>query len=85
MKNVTTFENPVWFKADEKALVEDSVNIAVQVNGKLRTTLEMPIDSEEGTVKEAVFNDEKVTKHTSGKSIIKEIYVKNKIYNIVAK
>jgi leucyl-tRNA synthetase len=79
------FENPLWFKADNNALIEDSVNIAVQVNGKLRTTLEMPIDSEEGTVKKAVFNDEKVTKHTSGKSIIKEIYVKNKIYNIVAK
>jgi len=79
------FENPIWFKADEKALVEDSINIAVQVNGKLRSTIEMPADSEEETVKGAVFNDEKVTKHTSGKKIIKEIYVKNKIYNIVAK
>jgi len=79
------FENPKWFKADEKALVEDSINIAVQVNGKLRSTIEMPIDSEEGTVKDAVFNDEKVTKHTTGKNIVKEIYVKNKIYNIVAK
>ena len=45
----------------------------------------MPIDSEEDTVKKAVFNDEKVTKHTTGKNIVKEIYVKNKIYNIVAK
>jgi leucyl-tRNA synthetase len=79
------FENPVWFKADEKALVEDSINIAVQVNGKLRATIEIPIDSEQGVVKEAAFNDEKVTKHTSGKNIVKEIYVKNKIYNIVAK
>ncbi len=79
------FENPIWFEADEKALVEDSINIAVQVNGKLRTTLEMPIDSEEDTVKKVAFNDEKVTKHTSGKNIVKEIYVKNKIYNIVAK
>jgi len=83
--NISLFEKPVWFKADDKALVEDSINIAVQVNGKLRTTLEMPIDSEEETVKEAVFNDEKVIKHTAGKNIIKEIYVKNKIYNIVAK
>jgi leucyl-tRNA synthetase len=79
------FENPVWFKADEKALIEDSINIAVQVNGKLRTTLELPIDSEEDTVKKAAFNHEKITKHTSGKNIVKEIYVKNKIYNIVAK
>ncbi|MBT8385954.1 MAG: class I tRNA ligase family protein, partial [Ignavibacteria bacterium] len=79
------FENPLWYTADKKALVEDSINIAVQVNGKLRTTLEMPLDSEEDTVKKAAFNDEKVTKHTSGKNIVKEIYVKNKIYNIVAK
>lgn len=79
------FENPLWFKADENALVEDSINIAVQVNGKLRSTIEMPMDSEVGTVKDAVFNDEKVTKHTAGKNIVKEIYVKNKIYNIVAK
>ncbi|MEE9450727.1 MAG: class I tRNA ligase family protein, partial [Ignavibacteriaceae bacterium] len=79
------FEKPVWFKTDDKALVEDSINIAVQVNGKLRATLEMPIDSEEEVVKEAVFNDEKVIKHTAGKNLVKEIYVKNKIYNIVAK
>jgi leucyl-tRNA synthetase len=83
--NKSLFERPVWFKADDKALVEDSINIAVQVNGKLRTTLEIPLNSEEENVKEAVFNDEKVIKHTTGKNIIKEIYVKNKIYNIVAK
>jgi len=83
--NKSLFENPVWFKADVKALVEDSINIAVQVNGKLRVTIEMPIDSEQGAVKEAALNDEKVTKHTTGKNIVKEIYVKNKIYNIVAK
>jgi leucyl-tRNA synthetase len=83
--NKSLFQNPVWFKADAKALVEDSINIAVQVNGKLRVTIEMPIDSEQGAVKEAALNDEKVTKHTTGKNIVKEIYVKNKIYNIVAK
>ncbi len=79
------FENPLWYTADKKALVEDSINIAVQVNGKLRATVEMPIDSEQEVVKEAAFSDEKVTKHISGKSIVKEIYVKNKIYNIVVK
>ena len=45
----------------------------------------MPLDSERENVKEIVFNDEKVLKHINGKSIVKEIYVKNKIYNIVAK
>jgi leucyl-tRNA synthetase len=82
---ISLMEKPVWFQFDPKALVEDSVNIAVQVNGKLRTTIEMPPNSEQATVKQSVFADEKVTKHTDGKQIVKEIYVKNKIYNIVVK
>ncbi|MGA7836842.1 MAG: leucine--tRNA ligase [Ignavibacteriaceae bacterium] len=82
---ISLMERPVWLQFDSKALVEDSVNIAVQVNGKLRTTIEMPLNSEQAAVKESVFADEKVTKHTDGKQIVKEIYVKNKIYNIVVK
>ncbi|MFC2102789.1 leucine--tRNA ligase, partial [Bacteroidota bacterium] len=79
------YASPVWYEVDPEGLVEDSVNIAVQVNGKLRSTIPVPIDSEETSVKEKVFIDEKVIKHTEGKNIIKEIYVKNKIYNIVVK
>ena len=82
--SISIFESPLWFEVDTRGLVEDAVNIAVQINGKLRSTIQMPLDSEQKTVKEKVFNDEKVLKHTEGKSIIKEIYVKNKIYNIVA-
>jgi len=79
------FESPLWFEVDPVGLVEDSVNIAVQINGKLRSTIQMPINSEQESVKEIVFKDEKVLKHIDGKSIVKEIYVKNKIYNIVIK
>jgi leucyl-tRNA synthetase len=82
---VSLMEKPAWYDFDSKALVEDSVNIAVQVNGKLRTTVEMPLNSEQEMVKESVFADEKVSKHIDGKKIVKEIYVKNKIYNIVVK
>ena len=84
-EDVSLFEKPVWFDHDPAGLVEDEVNIAVQVNGKMRATIQLPVDSEEAFVKDAVFKDEKVKKHTDGKKIIKEIYVKNKIYNIVAK
>ncbi|MCH7962490.1 MAG: leucine--tRNA ligase [Bacteroidetes bacterium] len=83
--NNSLFESPLWFEVDPAGLVEDSVNIAVQVNGKLRSSIQMPIDSEQENVKQIVFKDEKVLKHINGKSIVKEIYVKNKIYNIVAK
>jgi len=79
------FENPFWYRVDEAALIEDTISIAVQVNGKLRATIDAPLNSEQETVKKIVFSEEKVTKHTADKSIIKEIYVKNKIYNIVVK
>ena len=57
----------------------------MQVNGKLRDTIAVAMDSEQDAVKTSVFADEKVTKFTEGKTIVKEIFVKNKIYNIVVK
>jgi len=83
--DVSIFEKPVWFKVDEKALVEDNVIIPVQVNGKLRAKVEVPINSSDEDVKKAVYADEKVKQYTEGQTIVKEIYVKNKIYNIVVK
>jgi leucyl-tRNA synthetase len=79
------FEKPGWFEADEKALVESSVNIAVQVSGKMRATIEFPMDCDEAAVKETAKSDPRVSKHIEGKTIVKEIFVKNKILNIVVK
>lgn len=79
------FKSPVWYNADPVALIEDKVNFAVQVNGKLRATIEMPINSEQAEVKKTILADEKASKHLEGKTIVKEIFVKNKIYNIVVK
>jgi leucyl-tRNA synthetase len=79
------FENPVWFEADKTALVQETVSIAVQVNGKLRATLEVPNNSGQEEVKKAAFSHDSIIRHTSEKKIIKEIFVKNKIYNIVVK
>jgi leucyl-tRNA synthetase len=83
--STSIFEYPFWYRVDQAALIEDTVSIAVQVNGKLRATIDAPLNSEQETVKKIVFTEEKVTKHTANRSIIKEIYVKNKIYNIVVK
>ena len=83
--DTSIFQNPVMFEIDKEALIEDSVNIAVQVNGKLRSTISAPMNSEQDVVKSLVFADEKVTKFTEDKTIDKEIFVKNKIYNIVVK
>ncbi|MEO8230915.1 MAG: leucine--tRNA ligase [Ignavibacteriota bacterium] len=79
------FQNPVLFEIDKDALIEDTVNLAVQVNGKLRATIPVPMNSEQDAVKPVVFADDKVNKFTEGKTIVKEIFVKNKIYNIVVK
>jgi leucyl-tRNA synthetase len=81
----SVFFKPFWFEPDQEALTEDKVNIAVQINGKLRTTIEMPFDSDQSVAKKVVFEDEKVKKNIDGKSIVKEIFVKNKIYNIVVR
>lgn len=79
------FDKPVWFDVDKNALTVDTVTIAVQVMGKLRGRVEMPLDSSEEEVKKAAMEIPNVKTHVEGKKIIKEIYVKNKIFNIVAK
>jgi leucyl-tRNA synthetase len=79
------YEQPVWHKADQDALVSESVTIVVQVNGKVRAKLTLAPDSDEAAVKEAAWSDDKVKSHTDGKTVVKEIYVKNKIYNIVVR
>jgi len=77
--------NTVWPEYDESKLVESTIQIPVQVNGKVRDVITVPSDSDEATVKEAVHASETVKTHLEGKNIVKEIYVKNKIYNIVVK
>lgn len=84
-KDKSLFEQPAWFAPDEAALTVDSVTIAVQVNGKLRGKVDVPMDSDEAFVKNTALADEPVKRHIDGKTIVKEIFVKNKIYNIVVK
>jgi leucyl-tRNA synthetase len=79
------YDNPIWFEIDKSALVQESVTIIVQVNGKVRAKLNLPADSDEATVKEIAWADNKVITHTDGKTVVKEIYIKNKIYNIVVR
>ena len=72
-----------WPKFDEAKTIEDTIEIPVQVNGKLKTTISISLDEDEPSVKEKVHNA--LTDKLDGKSIVKEIYVKNKIYNVVVK
>lgn len=84
-KEKSIFENPIWFNYDEKALIAETYTLAIQLNGKLRATIEIPIDTPEDEVKKIAKSDNRVSKFIEGKEIVREIYVKNKILNIVVK
>ncbi|MEW6508737.1 MAG: leucine--tRNA ligase [Bacteroidota bacterium] len=84
-KEKSIFENPVWFEVDQLALTKDSITIVVQINGKVRAKIYMAANLSDVEVKSLVYADEKVKSYTDGKQVIKEIYVPNKIYNIVVK
>jgi len=84
-KEKSIFENPIWFEIDPIALTQDSITIVVQINGKVRAKIDMAVDIQEPEVKSLVFADDKVKSYTDGKQIVKEIYVPNKIYNIVVR
>ena len=74
-----------WPKYDEAKTVESTVEIAVQVNGKVKAKINISLEDSEETVKEKVMKTPSVAAAVEGKNIVKEIYVKGKIYNIVVK
>ena len=74
-----------WPKYDEAKTVDASVEMAVQVNGKLRGTIIVPTDSDEETVIAAAKADEKVKRQLEGMEIVKTIVRANKLVNLVVK
>ncbi|MCH5170684.1 MAG: leucine--tRNA ligase [Oscillospiraceae bacterium] len=75
----------VWPTYDAAKCVDDSVEIVVQINGKIRAKLVVPVDISNEDAIQLAKSDEKIAEELSGKNIIKEIYVKGKLVNIVAK
>ena len=74
-----------WPTYDETKTIEDEIELPVQINGKLKTTVKVPLNAEENIIKEKVYENESVKSAIDSKTVVKEIYVKNKIYNIVVK
>ncbi|MGN1452003.1 MAG: class I tRNA ligase family protein, partial [Eubacteriales bacterium] len=74
-----------WPEYDEAKTVEDSVNVAVQINGKLRATIRVPRDSESDVMLAAAHAEPKVAAALEGVTVIREIAVKNRIVNFVVK
>ena len=81
----TEISSKPWPKYDEEKTIEDEIEIPVQVNGKLKTTVSVPKDISEEDIKEVVSQNEIVIKAVEGKTIVKQIYVPGRIYNIVVK
>ena len=82
-KNSVSYQN--WPSYDESLIQLDNVTIAVQVNGKLRANIEVPKDSKEEDVISEALSLENVEKFTSLGSVVKTIYVQNRLLNFVVK
>ena len=74
-----------WPEYDESKTVASSVEMAVQVGGKFKGTIIVPVDSDQNTVVEAAKASEKVAKAIAGMQIVKVIHVKNKLVNLIVK
>ncbi|RDI92510.1 leucyl-tRNA ligase [Thermosipho africanus Ob7] len=83
--NDTLIVNEEWPKYDEKALEVDEVTVIIQINGKVRGKINVDVNADEETVKKIAFEEPKVSSYIEGKEIVKVIYVKNKLLNIVVK
>ena len=80
-----TIAETSWPLYDSLKTIDDEFELPIQINGKLRATEKVVRDSAENTVKEIVHKNQAIINNLQGKTIVKEIYVKNKIYNIVVK
>ncbi|WP_249440534.1 hypothetical protein, partial [Escherichia coli] len=69
--------------ADEKAMVEDSTLVVVQVNGKVRAKITVPVDATEEQVRERAGQEHLVAKYLDGVTVRKVIYVPGKLLNLV--
>ena len=75
----------LWPEYDEAKTVDATREMAVQVNGKLKSTITVPSDSEDSIVIDAACADEKVKRLMEGKQLVKTIVVKNKLINLIIK
>ena len=83
--NESNIDTAEWVKADEAAMVEDEKLIVVQVNGKVRGKVTVPVTSSEEEIKATAKADPNVAKFLDGKEILKEIYIPLKMLNFVVK
>ena len=74
-----------WPVCDEKALVKDTVEVVVQINGKVKEKMDVPTGLSKDEFEKLAMENEKIQELTSGKNVVKVIAVPNKLVNIVVK
>ena len=74
-----------WPEFDEALLKEDTIEVPVQVNGKLRGRIVVPADADEAAMEAAARADEKIAEWLAGKTIVKVIVVRGKMVNFVVR
>jgi leucyl-tRNA synthetase len=83
--NAETLAYAPWPEYDEALLVEDTIEVPVQVNGKLRGKVSVPADADQATVLAAAKEESGVKSHIDGKELVKEIYVPGRMVNLIVK
>jgi leucyl-tRNA synthetase len=73
-----------WPRVDKSALQRESVELVVQVNGKLRGHIQVPVGSDRAQVEKAALNNENVQRFTDGKTVRKIVVVSDRLVNVVA-
>jgi len=81
--NEFSVHNQTWPEYDEDLTQDEVVTVAVQVNGKVRGQIDLPVEASESEAKERALSDQNVQKFVDGKDIKKFIYIKGRIVNIV--
>lgn len=83
--NTDTVAYAAWPVADEKYLVDDTITVVVQVNGKVRDQLDVPADVTEDQIRQMIDGREKLEAYLAGKTIVKLIYVPGRLVSLVVK
>ena len=83
--NTESVFNQEWPKFDTASLVKDEVEIAIQINGKIKNKIMIASGLDEESIKAAALEDEKIKEATEGKNIVKVIVIKGRLVNIVVK
>ena len=72
-----------WPTYDPALVLEETVTVAIQVNGKLRATVDLPRGSDQATAQRTALADERIKKYVDGATLRKAIYVPDKLLNLV--